>query len=434
MEDKGVIGSVDLAVSGIYVAIANVPVVNFCHLVTTPRVHSKRRKPSAKGEKMSSAKKFACRLPVIFFLAGCNGVSGSYPFLNPTQPISLLGAPSSSPTVSSPPATTSQRSQYAWEKALEGMVMGGAFGGIYGAGGGLVIGLLTGLFTADAHYAQRTTQIQTEQAKDKLLETKIEQELERQRQLEAQLLRIEPNQAQQNQANRGQRVGEPAVPVLTPASTGPSDAIASLSKKESVANSPSRPFKNVEVRDINRDGIPDLWIYYSLAQPGEIVRQEEATKGDGRVDTWSYFKDGKLVRREIDSRGKGVADIFYYYENEKLVREERDELGKGQANFRAFYRNDRLAKIEKDSNGTGKIDRWTYYDTSQSGEIVSREEQDLNGDGIIDLWSHYENGRLVRRDLNAVGLELVSQQNAVPTSSTAAPKPISQSKPRDKRG
>jgi len=40
------------------------------------------------------------------------------------------------------------------------------------------------------------------------------------------------------------------------------------------------------------------------AETGEIVRQEEATKGDGRVDTWSYFKDGKLVRREVDTKDR----------------------------------------------------------------------------------------------------------------------------------
>ena len=71
------------------------------------------------------------------------------------------------------------------------------------------------------------------------------------------------------------------------------------------------PFKNVEVRDINGDGVPDLWIYcFNPQKPGEIKRQEEASKGDGRVDTWSYFKDGKLVRREVDTKAHGKPDTF----------------------------------------------------------------------------------------------------------------------------
>ena len=34
----------------------------------------------------------------------------------------------------------SQRMQYAWNKAMEGVAMGGAIAGPYGAGGGLIIG------------------------------------------------------------------------------------------------------------------------------------------------------------------------------------------------------------------------------------------------------------------------------------------------------
>ena len=387
---------------------------------------------SDKGETMSSAKS-AYGLPLVLLLGGCATVSGSYPFLNPTQPTSLFGAltPSSSASVQGP--TSSQRSSYAWEKAMEGMVMGAAMGGIYGAGGGLVLGLLTGLFTADSHYTQRNTQISSEQEKDKLLEAKIEQELERHRQLEAQLVNPPADQSRQTQAGPSPRSGELASPVLTPVASTSPNRVASLSRAEAPAQSPSRPFKNVEVKDMNGDGIPDLWIYYSPAKPGEIVRQEEATHGDGRVDTWSYFRDGKLVRREIDSRGKGVADTVYFYENDQLVREDRDELGTGHANFRAFYQGGRLAKVEKISNGSGRTDRWIYYDTSQNGEIVLREEQDLNGDGIIDVWSHYENGRLARRDLNAVGLEVLSQKDQPPPSH-AVPKQTYQPKPPGNRG
>ena len=43
-----------------------------------------------------------------------------------------------------------------------------------------------------------------------------------------------------------------------------------------------------------------------------------------------------------------------------------------------------------------------------------RRPYECTGDGIIDLWSHYENGHLVRRDLNAVGLEMLSQKDQPP--------------------
>ena len=300
-------------------------------------------------------------------------------------------------------------------------MMGGALAGPYGAGGGLVIGLLAGLFSADSHYAQQTNQLQTEQTKDKLLEAQIEQELERQRQLEAQLLNPRATQNEQNQAGAPQQTREPdGVTLTTVAMTDRSNAVASLGKKENLANSVISPFKNVEVRDINGDGLADLWIYYSPSRPGEIVRQEEATHWDGRVDSWSYFKDGKLVRRDLDTKARGSADIFYYYENDQMIREERDENGRGNVSFRANYNSGRRAKIEKDNSGTGKMDQWIYFDTSKEGEILLKEERDLNGDGLIDVWDYYENGRLVRRDVSAVGMELFFNQERFPATPVGA--------------
>ncbi len=198
--------------------------------------------------------------------------------------------------------------------------------------------------------------------------------------------------------------------------SAPNGVVASLPQKENSINPPSSPFKNVEARDINGDGIPDLWIYYNPLKPTEIVRQEESSHWDGRVDTWSYFKDGKLVRREVDTNGKGAADAVYYYDNDKIAREEHDENGTGRMTFRVIYQNGRRAKVEEDTQGAGRTDRWIYYDTTKDGEIVLKEERDLNGDGAIDQWSYYENGRLVRRDLSATGLEILSKQDQLPSS------------------
>ena len=377
-----------------------------------------------------SSRKILCWLFFIVPLTGCNLASVQHPVGSTPYPPPIgvaSGAQSSGPrSVLQPQASTgSQRSQYAWEKALEGMAIGGAIGGIYGAGGGLLIGFLTGFFTAEIYDDQLNTQIQSEQTKDKLLEAKIEQELERQRQLETQLLNS-PASPQQDHAG---------LPALSPlestasrvAMNDVSSTLASLSKQASPSNS-SSPFKNVEMRDINDDGVPDLWIYYSPLKSSEIVRQEEASRLDGRVDTWSHFKDGRLVRREVDSKGKGLADTVYYYENEKIVREERDDNGNGDVSFRALYQNGRRAKIEEDTSSRGKIDRWIYFDLNRDGEIVLKEERDLNGDGVADLWAYYEDGRLVRRDVNGVGAELLSKQDRLPLPAPDT-KNISQAQP-----
>jgi len=84
--------------------------------------------------------------------------------------------------------------------------------------------------------------------------------------------------------------------------------------------------------------------------------------------------------------------------------------------YRAIYEGGRLAKIEKETSGQGRPDLWIYYDTTKDNETVVKEERDLNGDGVADLWSYYENGRLVRRDVSAVGLEIVAKSEQVPVS------------------
>jgi antitoxin component YwqK of YwqJK toxin-antitoxin module len=131
-----------------------------------------------------------------------------------------------------------------------------------------------------------------------------------------------------------------------------------------------------------------------------------------------------LVRREVDTKGNGKPDTSFYYDNDRIAREERDESGEGRVTYRATYENGHLAKVEKDTNNSGKINLWLYYDTAKDGEVVTKEERDLNGDGVPDLWSYYENGRLVRRDVSAIGLDLLSKQEQLPATA-AEPRQIS---------
>ena len=299
--------------------------------------------------------------------------------------------------------------------------MGGTIAGPYGAGGGLIIGLIAGLVMADSHYTALNSQIQSEQQKDQKLEAALEQELARQRDLEKQLAGVtaattgslpdQPNTPPVPVSNQQQT----PIPREQSPTQRPSENLASLSKPTAAPQAPP-PFKNVEVRDINGDGVPDLWLYYNPQKPGEIIRQEEASKNDGQVNTWSYFKDGALVRRELDIRGQGRADTVFYYAGDKIAREERDENGQGRMTYRATFERGRLAKVEKETGGNGRTDLWLYYDTAKDGEIVIKEEKDLNGDGIVDLWSYYDHGRLARRDVSAVGLEILLKEEKLPVS------------------
>lgn len=362
---------------------------------------------------------------------GSNPYPPGYPTSAPAPQAGNAAAPSAqpAPTPPSPQVSGSQRWEYAMEKAAQAAHMGGLMAGpfgAYGAWAGLFLGGIYGLVTADSHYQQLNAQIQGEHAKDTELEAQIEQEIERQRELEIQLAKAtEPQDASQP----GNEIG------AKDAVKGNEKAIALGRKGDATSPAPPpargnapaapTPFKNVEIKDVNQDGVPDLWVYYNPANPGEVVRQEEDTNGDGRVDTWSTFKSGKLVRREVDTKGEGRPDVVFSYTNEILAREERDENHAGQPSFRALYRDGRLARVEKDVSGDGKMDLWITYDADQSEPVVVKEDRDLDGDGAVDLWSYYEGGRLVRRDVSALGLEILSKQGEIP-SAFADPQKIAQ--------
>ncbi len=297
---------------------------------------------------------------------------------------------------------------------MEGAFVGLNIGGPFGGAGGLALGLLTGLITADSHYGAVNAQIQSEQAKDRQLEAAIEEELQRQAGFENQIAQATTTSGNATQRGPAEPPAEQGGAAPTGSAVRPASGnIAVASVNKSPRSVPPTQFKNVEVKDINGDGVPDLWIYYNPRNPGEIVRQEEATKYDGTVNAWSYFKDGKLVRRDVDSQGQGRPDTVFYYAEDKIAREERDESGTGRISYRATYQNGRLAQIEKDTQGEGKIDFWIHYDTNRAEEIIIKDEKDMNGDGIADLWTYYENGRVVRRDVSAVGLELLAKQEQI---------------------
>jgi len=43
---------------------------------------------------------------------------------------------------------------------------------------------------------------------------------------------------------------------------------------------------------------PDLWVYYDTAREGEtVIKEERDLNGDGLVDLWTYYESGRLVRR-----------------------------------------------------------------------------------------------------------------------------------------
>jgi hypothetical protein len=376
---------------------------------------------------MNPLRKYGLAVATVLSLlgAGCGqppvvqqapGTIPSSTFPNSQAAATVAGAP---PQPAALPTRAQANDAFRWTYAMEtankaaqlGAIFGGPYGGPASMGMG-VLGLLYGAVTAESKIAEEDARVQGQYQKetiaDQQLEAAIEKELERQRTFDNQIAGTTAAAADKNEPETAL---SQLPQVSAPASNASGVVVASLNKP---LPQPPAPFKNVEIKDLNNDGMADLWIYYSPQKPGEVLRQEESSKMDGRVDTWSYFKDGKLVRRDVDNHGNGRPDAVYYYDDQKIVREERDEAGEGRITYRADYQDGRLARVERETRGSGRPDLWITYDITTEGEVILKEERDLNGDGFPDLSSHYNRGRLVRRDLNSIGLELFSKQDEAP--------------------
>ena len=97
------------------------------------------------------------------------------------------------------------------------------------------------------------------------------------------------------------------------------------------------------------DGKPDVVIYYESGKP---VRQEIASKNDGRIDTWLYLN----AKGEVESKGQamdlsGKPTLWMYYENGQPVRSEELTKAAGVANRRVYYKDGKIRRVEEDTNG-----------------------------------------------------------------------------------
>lgn len=193
-------------------------------------------------------------------------------------------------------------------------------------------------------------------------------------------------------------------------------------------------------RDMNGDGKSDVILHYNAE--GQLVRREESSRLDGRIDTWTFYAGGKPERKESDTDGDGTVDLWAYYDargdlvrleslvdrggrltqfyaDGKVVKEElRLEPG-GQLQARSTYRDGRITEKEEDSSGNGQLDLvsifdadehlvkqgrkggdgrisvWRYFDPK--GTLL--REEGIGKDGQVGAVSYYEAGRLVRREL-----------------------------------
>lgn len=160
------------------------------------------------------------------------------------------------------------------------------------------------------------------------------------------------------------------------------------------------------------DGSVDLVLHYDTR--GRLVRRDESSRGDGRLDTSAFYADGVLQRKESDTDGDGNVDVWAFYDGVgDLSRMETLLSGGGRRTetYRAgrvaerldgdllsvFDESGRLVKQGRKGEGDRML-AWRYFEAG--GDVVREEE--LGDDGRLSAVAHYEAGRLVRRELYEV--------------------------------
>jgi len=296
-----------------------------------------------------------------------------------------------------------------------------------------------------------------EESRGRSLEAQIEEELRRQKLAVEGLDSELPEPPASEPLVTGESVAERANPRMAPDAPKERELPLSVFAMETVTipagtwGNPTALQVTRGVLDADRDGVPEQ-IRYFEPKSKQLLRSEQDSDYDGKLDIWSTYVDGKLVARVVDTNADGspdvweqyddgrmtlrtidrdqdgVADAFYVYGGDLLVEERHDANNDGVIDRKITYQNLFRASAEEDRDLDGNMDVWTYYGVAHGKEVVERVEQatkgsgppdrietyetstgksqlakleeDRNGDGTIDVTSRYENGKLVQREIS----------------------------------
>jgi len=126
--------------------------------------------------------------------------------------------------------------------------------------------------------------------------------------------------------------------------------------------------------DKNEDGKIERWEHY--APPGNtLIKIGFSRKDDGIEDAWTYpGPDGTVARIEISTLRNGTVNRTEYYEKNVMIRAEEDTDGDGKLDKWEHFENGRLASVDLDTTHTGTPNRRIVHlpDGSSRLEHLSR--------------------------------------------------------------
>jgi len=103
-----------------------------------------------------------------------------------------------------------------------------------------------------------------------------------------------------------------------------------------------------------QNGVADTWQYFDGA--GSITRVEMAEQGESnkvRLERIEYYEKGVMVRAEEDTDHDGKIDKWETYEANRLTSVAFDERRRGAPTRRILYAADGAVRIEVDAGGDG---------------------------------------------------------------------------------
>jgi hypothetical protein len=111
--------------------------------------------------------------------------------------------------------------------------------------------------------------------------------------------------------------------------------------------------------DGNGDGVVDRWEYYGT--DGELDRLGTSSESDGVEDTW-VVQTGDQMRVDISTRRDGVADRHEMHEKGTVVRAEQDTNADGRIDQWQRFEHGKLRELLIDSTQvSGRPDRRLVY-------------------------------------------------------------------------
>lgn len=144
--------------------------------------------------------------------------------------------------------------------------------------------------------------------------------------------------------------------------------------------------------DTNGDGAPDVFRIYVLAEGGRsrrIVCREADLNSDGVRDTMRTYDDrGRVARDQQDRDFDGHFDYWEYYQDGRLIRTDQDTNGDQRIDTRTFMDvQERPARIERDLGGRSTPGHWQadHFEFFDEGRLT-RAGEDVDGDGAVDRW------------------------------------------------